>query len=343
MATPAWVSLLPIIAIDYDGMTYQDRLFVSAISSRLPPIHCLLAFEARARLKSGVLVAQELSITPSAVSHRIRQLEDLTRLTLFAKVNGETVLTPEGQSYLETVRGALYALSYFPTSRGRGIKPGAKLRLSSPPTFAAQVLISRLGLIREKFPQLEIDIQLSVPLIGAKAEPADIDIRFGDGHYPGCTVVKVLDEKVVAVCSPGYEKSKGPFKTFADLKRADLLRCSLEPWRPWFLAAGLDWSEPDSHYSFSDVGLFADSAMYHLGIALVRPSLIRAHLETKRLQVIYPQVMAVPYYAYYATCMPESYQRPEVESFIEWLQNELYDAGSRYRLPRKPMRKVPVG
>ncbi|UXT84477.1 LysR substrate-binding domain-containing protein [Agrobacterium tumefaciens] len=311
---------------------------MSTISSRLPPIHCLLAFEARARLKSGVLVAQELAITPSAVSHRIRQLEAFTQLRLFAKVDGEIVLTPEGQSYLETVRGALYALSYFP-SLERDVKPRMKIRLSSPPTFAARILVPRLAQLSSEFPDIDLDIQLSVPLIGAKAEPADIDIRFGDGRYPGRTVVKVLDEKVVAVTSPEYERQVGPFRTLSDLKKAVLLRCSIEPWRPWFQVAGLDWSEPNSQWSFSDVGLFADAATYSAGIALVRPSLVKEYLDTSKLSIIFPSIMAAPYYAYYATCVPESFRRPEIEAFVKWLHEELYDRNSRYRLPQKPVRE----
>jgi LysR family glycine cleavage system transcriptional activator len=313
---------------------------MSAISTRLPPIHCLLAFEARARLKSGVQVAKELNITPSAVTHRIRQLEDFTHLSLFTKVGGSVVLTPDGQSYLETVRGALYALSYFST-RGRAEK--LKLRLSSPPTFAARILIPRLEKIRTNFPALQMEMQLSVPLIGAKAEPADIDFRFGDGNYAGRTVVKVLDEKVVAVCHPAFAEKHGPFKRPSDLRSEHLLRCSIDPWRPWFLAAGLDWSEPDSPFAFSDVGLFAEAAAHQAGIAVVRPSLVQEHLDSGRLSVLFPSIMAAPYYAYYATCTPESFQRPEVEQFIQWLAQDLYDPGSRYRMPKKPVRKALVG
>ncbi len=314
---------------------------MSEILSRLPPIHCLLAFEARARLKSGVLVAKELAITPSAVSHRIRQLEVFTHMKLFVKVDGSIVLTSEGQSYLETVRGALYALSHFP-SRTRHNRPKTKIRISSPPTFAGRVLIPLLKKIHEQFPEIELDFQLSVPLIGTKAEPADIDFRFGDGHYPGRTVVKVLDEKVVAVCHPEYAKQFVTSKRLIDLNRDCLLRCSIEPWRPWFQAASLDWPEPDGHYAFSDVGLFADAAAHQAGIALVRPSLIQEHLDAGRLSILFPSIMAAPYYAYYATCMPESFQRPEIETFIAWLQRELYDAQSRYRLPRKPVRNATV-
>lgn len=314
---------------------------MSTISARLPPIHCLLAFEARARLKSGVLVAQELNITPSAVTHRIQQLEAFTNMALFTKVNGSIVLTPDGQSYLETVRGALYALSYFST-RGRAEKTKLKLRISSPPTFASRILVPRLERIQAHFPLLEIDIQLSVPLIGAKAEAADIEFRFGDGNYPGRTVIKVLDEKVVAVCHPEFAMRHNHFKNLSDLRSEYLLRCTIDPWRPWFQAAGMDWSEPDSHFAFSDVGLFADAAAYQAGIALGRPSLIQEHLKSSRLCVLFPAIMATPYYAYYATCTPESHQRPEVEAFIQWLAQDLYNPDSRYRVPKKPLRKALV-
>lgn len=300
-----------------------------------------MAFEARARLKTGVLVAQELAISPSAVTHRIRQLESFTQLTLFTKANGAVVLTPDGQSYLETVRGALYALSYF-SSRGRGGRALQKLRLSSPPTFAARILVPRLEKMKTQFPDLQIDLQLSVPLIGAKAEPADIDFRFGDGHYPDRHVVKVLDEKVVVVCSPDYAERYGPFKKASDLQKGQLLRCLIDPWRPWFQAAGLDWSEPDSHFSFTDVGLFCDAAAHGVGIALARPSMVREQLETGRLAVQMPHIMAAPFYAYYATSAPEADQRPEVGQFIEWLEHDLYDPASRYRLPKKPLRKAAV-
>lgn len=315
---------------------------MSAISTHLPPIHCLLAFEARARLQSGVMVAKELNITPSAVTHRIRQLEDFTGLTLFTKVGGAIVLTPDGQSYLETVRGALYALSYFST-RGRQEKARLKLRLSAPPTFAARILIPRLRAIRAEFPAMELDIQLSVPLIGAKAEPTDIDFRFGDGNYPDRTVVKVMDEKVVAVCHPEFIQRHGPFKRAADLRSEYLLRCTIDPWRPWFQAAGLDWSEPESPFVFGDTGLFAEAAAQQAGIALVRPTLVQEYLADNKLCVLFPGIMAAPYYAYYATCSPEAYQRPEVEQFIHWLEHDLYDPGSRYRMPKKPLRKASVG
>lgn len=295
---------------------------MSTISSRLPPIHCLLAFEARARLESGVLVAQELAITPSAVSHRIRQLEEFTRLQLFSKINGKTVLTAAGQSYLETVRGALHALSHFSEPRGPAPRPRARLRLSSPPTFAAQILVPRLATIRMQFPQLEIDIQLSVPLVGTKAEPADIEIRFGDGKYPGRQVTPILDEPIFPVCSPSYRDANGPFASPGDLADARLLRCSIEPWHPWLQAAGLDWPEPGSDIHFSDVGLFVEAAAHGHGVALARTSLAASLLAQGKLVRLFA-LSAQPYYAYYATCLPEACERAEVQGFLEWLECDL--------------------
>lgn len=294
---------------------------MSGIQSRLPPIHALLAFEARARLKSGVLVARELSISPSAVSHRIRQLEHFTKLELFTKAEGETVLTPAGQSYLETVRGALHALSHFPDRAGNA-RRREKLRLSSPPTFALQVLTPRLGRIGEAFPLLDLAIQVSVPLIGMKAQQADVEIRFGDGRYPHREVRKLLDEKVTPVCSPDYLTRFGPFETHEDLRRARLLHCSIEPWHPWFQAAQLDWPEPSGGVEFSDVGLCVEAAAQGEGVALARPSLAASLVASGRLVPMY-ELSANPYYSYYTTFAAEALDRPHVMAFVDWLEADV--------------------
>lgn len=307
---------------------------MSSIQSRLPPIHCLLAFEARARLKSGVLVARELAITPSAVSHRIRQLEDFTNLQLFAKVNGETVLTSAGQSYLSTVRDALLSLSHF-TRNSRTAPARTKLRLSSPPTFAHHVLMPRLSEFRARFPHIDLKIQVSVPLVGTKAEPADVEIRFGDGRYPDRHVRRLLDEQVTPLCSPDYLAKQGPFDRYEDLQRARLLRCSIEPWHAWFQTAGLDWPEPGGELEFSDVGMCVEAAAYGHGVALGRPMLVRGLVERGRLIPVF-DLAAWPYYAFYATCAPQTLERPEVAGFIDWFEDSIAQALQAARRPEDP-------
>lgn len=307
---------------------------MSTIDFRLPPISCLIAFEARARLGSGILVARELCISPSAVSHRIRQLEEATNLQLFRKTNGESVLTAEGQAYLEAVRNALNTLSHFGRNPAAGVKPPRRLRIAAPPTFAYQIVIPRLAALQGAFPGLHFELQLSVPLAGLKADDADIEIRFGTGHYPGYHVTRILDEQVTPVCSPRYLDEHGPFDSYEDLARATLLRCTIEPWHPWFQAAGLDWREPAGALQFVDIGSCMEAAACDHGIALARPKMAASLLQAGRLVTLF-DLRAKPAYSYFATCLPEALQQQETQAIVDWLRNELKEVSEEKTTPAK--------
>ena len=139
-------------------------------TQRIPPIHCLQSFEALARLRSVSQVADEMSVTPSAVSHRIRQLESQLGLKLFAR--SDFSLTSDGAAYLAQVRPALKALGQVPgPARGSN---ATRLRLAVTPTFSRQVLLPRLALFRHAFPDVELILQVSIPFLSVTAEDADL-------------------------------------------------------------------------------------------------------------------------------------------------------------------------
>ncbi|MNR80579.1 Glycine cleavage system transcriptional activator [compost metagenome] len=292
---------------------------------QLPPIQCLIAFDARARLGSGVLAARELCITPSALSHRLKQLEDFTNIQLFSKASGESILTAAGENYLEIVREALGTLSSGHAQGGRQQrKAPQKIRLCSPPTFATQILVPRLAEIQDRFPTLALELHLSVPLVGTKAEEADIEIRFGKGNYPGYLATPILKERVFPVCSPAYLEAHGGFSSANDMLRGRLLRCVIEPWAPWLEAAGLqDTQISASGIQFVDIGLFVEAAACGHGIALARPMMIDNLLNSGRLVPAFA-MSARPVNAYYATCVPETMERPEVSQFMSWLEASLH-------------------
>ena len=110
--------------------------------ARIPPIQCLLAFEALARLRSVSQAAEEMSVTPSAVSHRIRQLETQLGLKLFTRDFG---LTEAGTTYLVSVRQGLQLLQQMPGATGQPASSAVRLRLAVPPTFSRQILLPRKG------------------------------------------------------------------------------------------------------------------------------------------------------------------------------------------------------
>ncbi|WP_454732922.1 MULTISPECIES: LysR substrate-binding domain-containing protein [Cupriavidus] len=284
---------------------------------RVPPLQCLMAFEAVARLRSGTLAAQELCVTPSAISHRIRQLEDIMGIELFNSAQGGFTLTARGSEYLEVVKEALSALSHY-GARSRFAGEVRQLRVAAPPTFARQVLVPHLATFQADHPDIELILQLSVPLVGLKSENADVEIRFGNGNYPGLEAVKILDEPVFPVCSPAYLREVGPFASPAALSAARLLRCPLEPWRPWLVAAGLDWPEPATGVQFVDLGLMLEAAVNGQGVALARRRMAQSWLSSGVLVPLF-EIEVRSIYAYYIIYPPDCEDDGDVMTFVRWM------------------------
>ena len=236
---------------------------------RIPPIQCLLTFEALARLRSVTQAAEELCVTPSAISHRVRQLEQILGTKLFGRADFS--LTTEGSEYLAHVREGLGSLQKFPS---QAQNPGRrKLRVAVTPTFARSILMPRLRHFFEAYPEIDITLQVSIPLLDVVAEDADLTIRFGTGRYADVEHVCLVKDEVTPLVSPAWLRENGPLHAVQDLQGQPLLRSPLEPWRTWFAAHDLDWPEPVEGSSFNDIGLMCDAAAQGLGIT-VQPDFI---------------------------------------------------------------------
>lgn len=287
-------------------------------ASRIPPIHCLQSFEALARLRSVSAAADEMSVTPSAVSHRIRQLESQLGLKLFAR--NDFSLTADGAAYLLQVRPALKALAQVP---GPVAGSGAtRLRLAVTPTFSRQILLPRLALFRHAYPDVELILQVAIPFVATPAEGADLEIRFGSGGYAGMQELRILSDEVFPVCSPEYLHEFGPFDGFdraQSVERAHLIRSPLEPWRTWFDACGIDLPEPRAGSQFNDVGLMLDAAVAGFGVALARSKLGLAWLDSGRLIRLSPRAVASPHH-HYICWKPGTLERWECAAFVDWLK-----------------------
>ena len=288
-------------------------------TARIPPIQGLLAFEALARLRSVTLAGEELSVTPSAVSHRIRQLESQLGFKLFARA--DFTLSAEGATYLLRVREALNALQQVP---GRGAST-TRLRVAVTPTFSRQILLPRLALFRHAYPEIDLILQVTIPLLNVTAEEADIELRFGTGPWPERDSVRLQSDQVCPVCSPEYLNEAGPFEGFdtpAAVQRARLIRCPLEPWRTWFTANGLALDEPLGGSQFNDIGLVLDAAVAGFGVALMRLQLGAAWLDSGRLVRLSERSVPSPHH-YFLCWKPGTLDRWECAAFVEWLKQSL--------------------
>jgi LysR family transcriptional regulator, glycine cleavage system transcriptional activator len=289
---------------------------------RLPPLHCLQALEAVARLGSVVAAADELCVTASAVSHRLRQFEAWLGQPLIARPQPLT-LTPHAVQYAAAARAALAGLEALPAPRADARQ---RLMVAVPPTFARNILVPRLAAFTAAFPEIELELHLTIPLLDVKAGEADVEVRFGGGQYADAGGPELLlAEPVFPVAAPSYVQRAGPFETAASLRKANLLRSPLEPWRPWFQAAHLDWPEPTHGVQFNDLGLLMEAAVAGQGLALGRRTICRHWLAAGLLVPVLDLAADSPH-AYWLLYERADLARPEVGTFVDWLRRAVKEA-----------------
>jgi DNA-binding transcriptional LysR family regulator len=284
---------------------------------RLPPLSAIQAFEAAARLGSFEKASETLCITASAVGKRIAALEDRVGVSLLTRTARGLVLSVAGTEYLGQVRAALALLSDVALHHRTAQRP-MRLRLAVPPTFARQILIPHLDEFTAAYPAIELEVVLSIPYLDLGPPETDLEIRFGQGVYAGWTTTQLIAEDVFPVGAPSYLARVEGLATPQDLARAALLRSPLEPWRPWFDAAGLDWAEPTAGPRLVDLGMLLEAAVNGHGIALARRTLARGWLDAGTLVPLFG-VTAPPKFHYFLcseTARPSDVAR---SAFAEWL------------------------
>lgn len=285
---------------------------------RIPPVHALSAFEAAARHGSFTSAAAELCITPSALSHRIRLLEDMVGERLFLREGRNLGLSEFGRRYLEVVRQGLRTLTELPVRAQGAPRSGVKLTL--PPTFARYMVVPRMADFIRRHPDVAVEIYLSVPLYDLALAESDIEVRFGAGDYPELISEKLFNEPAFAVASPAYLAGIAPLRKPADLAHAKLLRSALEPWQPWFEAAGLNWPEPSKGLRADDLGLLLELVRHGHGVALTREHFAHELLATGEIVRLFELQLDTPPHAYYLVYEAETAARPEVAVFLDWLR-----------------------
>jgi DNA-binding transcriptional LysR family regulator len=259
---------------------------------RLPTIDGLRAFVAAAHSGSLEKAADELHITASAVGKRIATVEDLLGTPLFIRGAKPLALTATGKEYLAQVGGALDLLAAMPLHQ-RASQRSTRLRVTAPPTFARQILVPHLEQFTVAHRDIELELLLSIPYLDSGTSDADVEVRHGTGG------IVLMHDVVLPVAAPALLARLPPLRVPADLACAPLLRTPLEPWSPWFIAAGLTWPEPSQGPKFVDLGLTLEAAVAGQGVALARPSLARAWLASGALQPLPFGVTAAPAMQYH--------------------------------------------
>src|SRR5258708_14044259 len=216
------------------------------MTTRLPSLNGLHAFEAAARHLSFTRAAAELNVTQRAISHQIRRLEEQLGIRLFVRHNRSLVLTREAQGYLPAVRAAFADLRQA-TDRLRLSERDGLLTVSATPSLAAKWLVPRVAAFQDAHPGIEIRISASTHLVDFRRE-AEIDmaVRYGRGSWRGLRADWLMAEEFFPVCSPALLGSDKPLRQPADLAQHTLLHATLsrEDWQLWLTAAGLPAALP---------------------------------------------------------------------------------------------------
>lgn len=308
---------------------------------RLPPLNTLRAFEASARHLSFKLAADELAVTPTAISHQIKQLEDHLGTPLFQRLTRALQLTPAGEAMLPKIREGLECFAAG-VERTRQRNRAHSLYVVAPPSFTARWLVTRLHDFTRNNPDIDLHLVRSASTIddqdgqGAGAvENVDMQdgdtqvaIRFGTGNYPGFQVDRLFSGDYVAVCSPALLAGPNPLRELSDMRHHVLLHESgntVEPavpeWSDWLAQAGVTDVDTSRGLHFSDSSLAVGAAINGLGIALASAPLVAAKIAEGRL--VAPFTIRVAQASAYFLLTPLAVlDRPEIATFRDWLRKQ---------------------
>lgn len=296
---------------------------------RLPPLRALHAFEAAARHGSFKAAADELSVTPTAISHQIRLLEETCGRPLFQRRPRPLVLTKAGAKLFPALRngfdvlaGAVAAISETDSE--------APLRITSPSAFASRWLVPRLPKWREAHPGIPLEIIGTDTVLDIRSGAADLAIRYARRPPPDLVAHEICRDTFFPVCSPGLLAGEGgPSGRVADLLRFPLIHfdwMSRDPdaptWRQWLATARS--IDPDLctdkvwDLSFREEIHAIDAVVAGQGVAICSDIVVSRELSSGALVKAHP--LSLPGYGFYAVSMPHSSRSATIELFSSWMR-----------------------
>lgn len=309
--------------------------------ARFPPLNALKAFEAAARHLSVKKAAQELNVTPAAVSHQIKALEEYLQVQLFHRLNRGLELTDAARAALPKLREGFDALAQA-VERLRAHQAGGTLTVSAAPSLATRWLMPRLHRFFAAHPETEVRVSARTRLVtesgrrmtdergalDAWLEDSDVAMLYGHGDYPGLHVDKLLSLTIAPICSPRLASGSQPLAAPEDLRHHTLIHDDtgdfydgVPYWDVWLKAAGVTGIDAGRGPHFSHAVLALEAAIDGLGVVASMPVLAAEYLAAGRL--VMPFELQVPLAsAYFIVYTEAAGTRPAVKAFRNWLLAE---------------------
>lgn len=311
---------------------------------RLPGLGALSTFEAAARHQSFTRAAEELRVTPAAVSYLVRELEAQLKVKLFQRTKRTVRLTQAGEILNATVSSALESIGRA-VERVRTIDGNPRLKVTATPGFAMKWLVPRLNGFLERFPDVDVRVDMSKRPVDFARDDMDLAIRFGDGKYPGLQVEKLISDKVFPICSPKLLKGPKPLRQPRDLRHFTLIHVDWQAqgatwptWQMWMTAAGVTGLDATRGIHFDQSVMAIQAAIDGQGVALGDSSLTAIDLAQERLIRPFDLEIGAPaQFAYWIVIPPHTADQPLVVAFRDWLRSEA--AAMNEAKPKSPGRK----
>ena len=271
--------------------------------------------------------ADELHVTPAAVSHQIHALEQDLGVRLFHRLNRSIELTASARILLPGLTEAFAGIQSS-VKRLRAHNDTGTLTVTASPSFAAKWLVLRLHRFQEQCLEVDVRISATDEVVDLTRGDFDIAIRYGTGRYPGLKVELLLKNEVFPACSPQLLTTGPPLRIPEDLPAHALIhdqaveRDPLVPtWAMWLKAAGVKGVPATAGLSFNNMHLALDAAIAGHGVVLAQSTIAAADLAAGRLVRLFS--LALPdQFAYYIVTAPGALERPKVRAFRDWLRFE---------------------
>jgi LysR family glycine cleavage system transcriptional activator len=290
-------------------------------SVRLPPLPALRAFEAVARLKSVREAAQELGLTPSAVSHQLRNLEDHLGVALFNRGNQAIELNATGAQFADYAERGFRELRQGVAALRNNLDADV-LRVSVTPLFAMEILAPALPDFERACPALKLRLDIGESLADLDTESLDVAIRIGEEPSNTLFAETLLEVCWAPVCAPRLIGGANPLRHPEDLSKQVLIESNetigRTLWQTWLDKAGVGDLKPDRELHFDTFLGTLQAAESGLGVIVAPLSIVARHLAEGRLVTPFTLTIASPW-PYRFVCRRGHERQPKVDRFRRWL------------------------
>jgi LysR family glycine cleavage system transcriptional activator len=288
-------------------------------------LNALRAFEAAARLQTFSAAAEELHVTPPAISQLIRTLEDYIGRPLFDRSRNGVTLTAEAAAIYPQIHDG-FSLLASGLSRLRMALPVNVVTLSVTPAFASKWLLTRIAGFSAHYPQWDIRLHTTDRLVDFRSEGVDIGVRFGIGRYPDLTAERMMGEYVFPVCSQGLLDAFGKTSlSLDDLTALTLIHdatisfdSNFPTWSSWLTSRGYSPTQAMRGLHMNASALAIQAAIEGQGVALARGQLVKEDLATGRLVRPFDGYES-SHSSYFVVYPHHATLQPHVKAVRDWL------------------------